>query len=45
LKMKNKYIYHIKIKSDKSFCGYIENPEEDLDRRDLGIKTHIGVVY
>ena len=45
LKMKNKYIYHIKIRSDKSYCGYIKNPEEDPDRRDLGVKTHIGVIY
>ncbi|MCP5108483.1 MAG: DUF2029 domain-containing protein [bacterium] len=45
LKMKNRYIYHIKIKSGKSYCGYLENPEKDRDKRVLGVNTHIGLVY
>jgi hypothetical protein len=45
LKMKNKYIYHLGIKSSTSYCGFMDNPEQDSDRRDLGVKTHITVTY
>ena len=45
LRMKNKYIYHLKIRSGNSYCEYMENPGPDADRRDLGVRTHIGVVY
>ncbi|MCP4146654.1 MAG: hypothetical protein GY757_02795, partial [bacterium] len=44
LKMKNKYIYHFKIKSDNYYCGYLEIPGDE-DKRALGVNTHIGVVY
>lgn len=45
LKMKNKYIYHLGIKSSESYCGCMDNPAQDPDRRELGVKTHIGVYY
>lgn len=44
LRMKNKYIYHVKIKSDSYYCGYMVN-RDDKDMRKLGVMTHIGVEY
>ncbi len=42
LKMSNRYVYFIKIKSSESFCPYFSDPEND-DKRVLGIKVHIGI--
>lgn len=42
---KNRFIYHVKIKSSRSYTGYMDNPQQDPDRRELGVKTHIGVVF
>lgn len=44
LKVKNRYIYYLKIKSDKDFCYYFANPENE-DKRILGIKSQIKLVY
>ncbi|MCP4216499.1 MAG: hypothetical protein GY765_17745, partial [bacterium] len=44
LKMKNKYVYYIRIRASKSYCGYMETLN-DADMRHLGVQTHIGVVH
>ncbi len=44
LKMSNRYVYYIKIKSDESFCPYFSDPKNE-DKRVLGIKVHIGIKY
>ncbi len=44
LRVRERYVYHIKIKSSKSFCAYFNNPANN-DKRILGVKIHIGVVY
>ncbi|MEN8222005.1 MAG: hypothetical protein ABFR36_01995 [Acidobacteriota bacterium] len=44
LKMSNRYVYHIKVKSSESFCPYFNDPEEE-DKRILGVKVHIGIKY
>lgn len=44
LKIRERYLYHIKIKSSESFCAYFNNPTSN-DKRILGIKTHIGFDY
>jgi len=44
LRVRKRYVYHIKVKSSKSFCAYFNNPANN-DKRILGVKIHIGVVY
>ena len=44
LKMSNRYVYHIKVKSNESFCPYFNDPEKE-DKRILGVKIHIGIKY
>ena len=44
LRMNNRYVYYIKIKSKESFCPYFHDPEEE-DKRILGVKVHIGIKY
>ncbi len=44
LRVRERYVYHIKVKSSKSFCAYFNNPANN-DKRILGVKIHIGVVY
>jgi hypothetical protein len=43
LKMKNKYIYYITIKSRKSHDGRLF--PDQLDNRDLGVKIQIGLMH
>lgn len=44
LRMNNRYIYLIKIKSEKSFSPYFDGTDEN-DKRILGVKLHIGIEY
>ncbi len=44
LRMSNRYVYHIKIKSSESFCPYFNDPDKE-DKRILGIKVHVGIKY
>jgi hypothetical protein len=44
LKIQNRYIYHIKIKSQKSYCFYLNDPLSN-DMRIVGIKTFIKPAY
>ncbi len=44
LRMSNRYVYLIKIKSSESFCPYFDDPEQE-DKRVLGVKVHIGIKY
>ncbi|MEI6614241.1 MAG: hypothetical protein WCL37_05040 [Chrysiogenales bacterium] len=39
-----RYLYHIKIKSERSYCPYFANVNS-LDQRWLGVQTHIELVY
>ena len=39
-----RYLYHIKIKSDRSYCPYFAS-QNTLDRRWLGVQTHIELGY
>ncbi len=43
--MKGRYIYHVRVKSSQFYRGVIDNPEHDPDQRNLGVKTHIAIVY
>jgi len=44
LKFKNRFIYHIKVKSSESYCpNFID--AYDKDKRNLGIKTQIGITF
>jgi len=40
LKIQNRYIFHMKVKSEQSYCFYLQEPES-TDRRVVGVKTHI----
>ncbi|MEN8152561.1 MAG: hypothetical protein ABFR75_00935 [Acidobacteriota bacterium] len=44
LKMSNRYVYYLKFKSDNSYCPYFEETNSE-DKRNLGIKVHIGIKY
>jgi hypothetical protein len=44
LKMKGKYIYHIKIKSDRSWIGYSDDSNSS-DKRPLGVMVQIGLDF
>jgi len=44
LRMSGRYVYYLKIKSDKSYTPYLDS-RNDPDRRTLGVKIHIGVEY
>ncbi|MCK4943351.1 MAG: hypothetical protein KAS65_07235 [Candidatus Aminicenantes bacterium] len=44
LKIQNRYIFLIKIKSEKSYCYYL-NDSQSNDRRIVGVKTHIRLDY
>lgn len=44
LKFKNRYIYHIKVKSSEWYCPNFIDPY-DRDHRILGVKTQIGITY
>ena len=39
-----RYLYHIKIKSERSFCPYFANVNS-MDQRWLGVQTHIELGY
>lgn len=41
LEIKDRHVYYIKIKSDKSYCPYFSNPDNE-DKRLLGVNVHIG---
>jgi hypothetical protein len=43
LKMKNKYLYYFKIKSERWWVGL--NDEGEIDHRGLGVNFHIGLDY
>ena len=43
-KIHDKYLYYIRIKSRESYCPHFEDPYND-DKRVLGVKTHISLVY
>jgi hypothetical protein len=43
LKIKGKYLYYIKVKSDRFRGGYMQ--ENSPDKRALGVQVHIGVTY
>lgn len=44
LKIKDKYIYHIKIRSSESYSPFLQNPP-DKDTRTLGVKSQIRLKY
>lgn len=44
LRVDNRYLYHIKIKSDRSYCPYFANANL-LDQRWLGVQSHIELGY
>jgi hypothetical protein len=44
LNFKNRYIYHIRIKSSEWYCPNFVDPY-DKDKRILGVKTQIGITY
>jgi hypothetical protein len=45
LRVDQRYIYLIKIKSDRSYCPYFEAGPKTMDRRLLGVQAHIQVSY
>jgi hypothetical protein len=44
LRVDQRYLYHVKIKSARSFCPYFANINS-LDQRWLGVQTHFELVY
>jgi hypothetical protein len=44
LRLNQRYLYHIKIKSQRSYCPYFADPNS-LDQRRLGVQTHIELLY
>lgn len=44
LKIQNRYIFHVKIKSNQSYCYYLNEPRSN-DRRIVGVKTLIKPHY
>jgi hypothetical protein len=44
LKVKGRYIYYIKIKSDRSWVGYSDS-SKSKDKRSLGVQVRIGLDY
>ena len=44
LRFDDRYLYHIKIKSERSFCPYFADANL-LDQRWLGVQTHIELGY
>ncbi|MCJ7482760.1 MAG: hypothetical protein MUO31_07325 [Thermodesulfovibrionales bacterium] len=45
LRVDRRYIYHIKIRSARSFCPYFSAKTATMDRRLLGVQTHIKLTY
>ena len=44
LRLNRRYLYHIKVKSQQSYCPYFADPNA-LDQRQLGVQTHIELGY
>ncbi len=44
LNIDHRYLYYFKIKSDRAFCPYFEEPGS-YDRRLLGVQAHIQLLY
>jgi hypothetical protein len=44
LKVSGGYLYHIKVKSSRSYCPYFEEKDSE-DRRRLGVNVHIALLY
>ena len=44
LNLNRRYLYHIKIKSRRSYCPYFAKTDS-LDQRRLGVQTHIELGY
>jgi hypothetical protein len=44
LRLNHRYLYHVKVKSQRSYCPYLADPRS-LDQRRLGVQTHIGLDY
>ena len=44
LRVDSRYLYHMKIKSARSYSPYFTNPKS-LDMRWLGVQTHIELAY
>ena len=40
-----RYLYHVKIKSDRSFCPYFDDVPRIDDQRWLGVQAHIQLAY
>ncbi len=44
LRLNRRYLYHIKIKSQRSYCPYFADSRAQ-DQRQLGVQTHIELTY
>jgi hypothetical protein len=44
LRLNQRYLYHIRIKSQRSYCPYFADANS-LDQRRLGVQTHIELGY
>jgi len=44
LRLNHRYLYHIRIKSQRSYCPYFATGKS-LDQRWLGVQTHIALGY